>query len=195
MRRAIPLIIFLVICAYVGWKLVGRFRSIERETYHDADSNSVRYTLMLAFLHWVVGTGASMIIGFLPEGLLSRYYVNTGIEPFAPVIAATGLVLGLAFSGRFRNGQGASWAWIFGMLWLAIGIYELRSGWSRSWSAQRSSWAYAMVNLFGPTSACSDSECLGELLFTMPSTAAVTYSVGAFIRRLLLQRSPLASHS
>lgn len=195
MHRAIPLFIFLVICVYAGWKLVGWCGSIEKETFHDKDSNSVRYTLMLAFLHWVVGTGASMILGFLPEGLLGRYYVNTGIEPFAPVIAATALVLGLAFSGRFRNGQGASWVWIFGLLWLAIGIYDLRSGWSPSWSTQHSSWAYAMVNLFGPTSACSGSECLGELLYTMPFTAAVSYSVGAFIRRLLLQRSPLASRS
>ena len=151
--------------------------------------NSMRYSFMLAFLHWVAGTGASLIVGFLPEALLSRYYLNTGIEPFAPAIAATGLVLGLAFSGRFKNGQGASWAWIFGLLWLAIGIYDLRRDWSPSWSIQRSSWAYAMANLFGPTSACSNSECLGELFFTAPFTASVTYSVGAFIRHSLFRAS------
>ncbi len=73
-------------------------------------------------LHWVVGTVAIIIIGILPEALLSRYYVNTRIEPLGPVIAATGLFLGLAFSARVRKGQGAGWAWILGAeSYLAIG--------------------------------------------------------------------------
>ena len=156
-------------------------------------SNSIRHSFMLAFLHWGVGIGASLVVGFLPEAFLSRYYVNTEIAPFAPVIAATGLILGLTLSGRFKNGQGASWAWIFGLLWLAIGIYEFRHNWSPSWSVRGGSWAYAMANLFGPTSACSNSECLGELLFTVPFTASLTYSVGAFLRRSVFGMSTVSS--
>jgi hypothetical protein len=126
---------------------------------------------------------------------LGRYYLNTGIEPFAPAIAATGLVLGIAFSGRLKNGQGASWAWVFGLLWLAIGIYDFRRSWNPAWSTQRSSWAYMMANLFGPTSACAESECLGEVFFTVPLTASITYSLGAFIRRFVFRTATISVHN
>jgi hypothetical protein len=159
------------------------------------DPDSTRYVLMLAFLHWVAGTGTSMVVGFIPEAVLGRYYVNTGIEAFAPVISTIALALGVAFSGRFRDGRGASWAWIFGLLWLAIGIYQFRSEWSPSWSIQRSSWAYAVENLFGRTSACSGSECIGELLFTMPFTASVAYSVGALIRQISSRTATHSAHN
>ena len=154
---------------------------MEKELSKSENFNSVRYTLMFAFLYWVAGTGTSIIIGFLPEAFLSRYYVNTGIEPFVPAIAVTGLALGIAFSGR-----GARWTWIFGLLWLAVGVYA---------SPSDGSWAHAMGNLFARTSACSDSECIGELLFTMPSVASVAYSVGALIARFLPQLSELASRN
>lgn len=179
--RPIPLLLLLLLFAYVGWRSLRWLKSVEKELSKSVNFNSVKYTVMFAFLYWVAGTGTSFIVGFLPEAFLSRYYVNTGIEPFAPAIAATGLALGIAFSGR-----GARWTWIFGLLWLGVGVYESRGG---------GSWAHAMANLFGPTSACSDSECLGELLFTMPSVASVAYSVGALIARFLPQLSELASRN
>jgi hypothetical protein len=125
-----------------------------------------------------------MVVGFVPEGILSRFYYDTCIEAFAPAIAFTGLILGFFFSVRFQNGRGASLAWIFGLLWLALGFHQAASGWNPAWATQKSSWDYAVVNLFGRTSACSSSECLSEVFFTMPFSASVTYSIGSIIRKL-----------
>jgi hypothetical protein len=51
-----------------------------------------------------------MVVGFIPEAILGRFYYDTGIEAFAPAIAFTGLILGFFFSVRFQNGRGASLA-------------------------------------------------------------------------------------
>jgi hypothetical protein len=64
-----------------------------------------------AFAMWAWSWG-SVIIGFVPEAWLARFYVDTVIEPFSPVTAATAFILGLAFSGHLKNGQGASFAWV-----------------------------------------------------------------------------------
>ncbi len=179
--RPIPFFLFLLAVAYIGWQSLRWLRSAEKKLSKSEKFNSVKYTLMFAFLYWAAATGTTFAIGFLPEAFLSRYYINTGIEPFAPVIAAIGLALGIAFSGR-----GARWTWLFGLLWLSIGIYEIRGS---------GSWAHAMETLFAPTSACSDSECLGELLFTMPSVASVAFSVGAHIARFLSHLFGIASEN
>ncbi|HSY33414.1 MAG TPA: hypothetical protein VLA42_15615 [Verrucomicrobiae bacterium] len=67
-------------------------------------------SLILAFLHCILGAGLSMVVGFIPEAILGRFYYDTGIEAFAPAIAFTGLILGFFFSVRFQNGRGASLA-------------------------------------------------------------------------------------
>src|SRR6266404_2394155 len=41
---------------------------------------------------------------------------------------------------------------------------------------KKTRFAYLIANLFGPTDKCSGSECLSELIFTMPFTASVMYS-------------------
>jgi len=181
----VPWLLLLLFCAYVGWGFVKWVRSIEATTSESGSASSVGHTVKLAFLHWVVGTAASVLIGFLPEAFLSRYYFDTRIEAFSPAIAGTAFILGIGFSGRFKNGRGAAWVWVFGLLWLAIGIDGLQASWNPAWSTQRSSWQYAMVNLFGPTSACSASECLSELAYTMPFAVSVAYSIGAFFNRFL----------
>lgn len=147
------------------------------------DFKSFVLFLMSTFFHWGAGTFVSFVLGIFPEGLLSRYYPNTRLEAFFPVIALVAFVLGLTVSARFRHGEGARWTWAFGLLWLLFGIHDIRSGWSPSWSKFPTSWDYAMANLFGPTSACSSSECLGEVIYTMPFVTSVTYSIGALFRR------------
>ena len=65
----------------------------------------------------------------------------------------------------------------------------------RNLVARKDAVGLRVKNLFGPTLKCSNSECLGELFFTIPFTASVTYSLGAYIRRLrpsetILRSSP-----
>ena len=123
-----------------------------------------------------------MVIGFIPEGILSRLYHNTGLEPFAPAIAVTALLLGYFFSHRVFHGCAARWTWSIGVLWLAFGIFDESKFWSASWSPEKTYWQYALANFFGPSSKCGGSECLAEVLFTMPFVASVMYSVGAYLR-------------
>ena len=121
-----------------------------------------------------------MIIGFLPEALVSGIYYNTGFEPYSPMIALTAFLLGY-FAARFiLRARAASFVWIIGCAWMAFGIYDTTRYWSASWSPEKTRWGYVLANLFGPTLKCSGSECIGELLFTTPFTALVTYSIGAY---------------
>jgi hypothetical protein len=141
--------------------------------------------IALAFVHWVASTAAAFIIGFAPEAFASRWYYNTRIAPFSPMIALTALALGATMSGLFRDGRGAAWTWLFGVCWLAFGIHSTQSEWNPSWAWQTSGWAYAKDNLFGPTSACGASECLDEVIYTTTFAASVTYSLGALLWRPL----------
>ena len=129
-----------------------------------------------------------MIIGFLPEALISRMYYNSGLEPYSPVIAATSFGLGYFVADRILNGRAATFVWIIGVAWMVFGIYDTTRYWSASWSPEKTRWGYALANLFGPTVKCSGSECLGELFFTTPFAASITYSVGACLRNWRKQR-------
>jgi hypothetical protein len=134
-------------------------------------------------VHYFVAVAGAMIIGFLPEALVSRMYYNTGIEPYSPMIAITALLLGF-FVGRFIfDGRAAAFVWIIGLAWMVFGIYDTTRYWSASWSPEKTRWGYMLANLFGPTLKCGASECIGELLFTTPFTASITYSIGAYLRK------------
>jgi len=123
-----------------------------------------------------------MIIGFLPELYLSFLYHGTVLEGFAPAIALTALLLGYFVSRRVFRARAARWTWIIGLLWLSFGIYDETRFWSPSWSSEKTRLAFAFAEFFGPTSKCSDSECLDVVLFTCPFVASVTYSIGAYLR-------------
>ena len=136
-----------------------------------------------ALLHCFVGIAGGMLIGFLPEAELSHLYYNTGLEPYAPAIATAALLLGYSVNRYIGKGQAATSAWVPGFIWMLIGVYVISTNWSANSSAEKTRWGYVLANLFGSTLKCSESECLGEL-FTIPFTASVTYSLGAYIRRL-----------
>ena len=142
---------------------------------------------MLLACHFFVAVAGGMLIGFFPEALVSRFYYNTGLEPYSPAIAASALLLGY-FAARHLGLRAATWTWTIGVLWLLLGVHELTSGWSASWSLVKTRWEFAFANLFGSTLKCSGSECLYELFYTTPFTASVTYSVGACLRKRLQTR-------
>jgi hypothetical protein len=130
-----------------------------------------------------VAVAGGMIVGFLPEALVSRMYYNSGLEPYSPMIAITAFLLGYFAARLVFDGHGATFIWIIGLAWMIFGIYDTTRNWSASWSPEKTRWGYMLANLFGPTLKCSGSECLGELRFTTPFTASITYSVGAFLRK------------
>jgi len=137
--------------------------------------------LKLLLLHCVF-LAAAFIIGFFLEAALSRYWVNTGLETFAPMIALVALLTGYFVVSPGKRQRAAAWMWTVGVLWLAFGIHDTARGWDPSWSHENTRWAYAYANLFAPPPRCSGTECLGEAIFTMPFTASVMYSTGAFIK-------------
>jgi hypothetical protein len=123
--------------------------------------------------HYLLAVAGGMTIGFLPEVFLSRLFYNTRIEAFVPAIAVTAFLLGYFLSQRIILGRAAKWTWIVGVLWLASGICDDTKFFNYSWSPEK---------FFGPTSKCSGSECIDEVLYTWPWVASVTYSVGAYLR-------------
>lgn len=133
--------------------------------------------------HYFVAVVGAMIIGFFPELFMARLYYNTGLEPYSPMIAATAFLLGYFVASSVFRGRSATFVWIIGLGWMFFGIYDTTRFWSASWSPEKTRWGYMLANLFGPTKECSGSECLGELFFTTPFTASITYSVGAYLRR------------
>lgn len=138
----------------------------------------------------LVAVAGALIIGSLPEVVLSRAYYNTYLDPYSPAIALIAFLLGYFVSPRVRKGQAATFVWVVGFLWLIYGMYDTVGYWGASWSPEKTRWSYMLANLFGPTYKCSGSECLGELLFTTPFAASVTYSIAAYIRRRRSSVSP-----
>src|ERR1700688_1756166 len=133
--------------------------------------------------HYFVAVAGAMIIGFLPEAILSRVYYNTGLEPYSPMIAITAFLLGYFVSLSIFNGRAATFVWIIGLAWMMFGIYDTTRYWSAGWSPEKTRWGYMLANLFGPTLKCSGSECLGEVFFSTPFTASITYSIGAYLAK------------
>jgi hypothetical protein len=138
-------------------------------------------------VQYFVAVAGSMLIGFLPQLLLSGYD-STGLEAYSPVIAFVAFLLGCFLSPRIRKGQAAIFVWVLGALWLVYGMYDSMSGWSASGYSEKTRWSYMLANLFGPSNKCSATECLGELLFTAPFTASLTYSIGAYIAKQQAKR-------
>ena len=134
-------------------------------------------------VHYLVAVVGGMLLGFLPEAVASRMYYNTGLEPYSPMIAVAAFLLGYFAASRILNARAATFVWIIGLVWIVFGIYDTTRYWSASWSPEKTRWGYALANLFGPTLRCSGSDCLGELFFTTPFTASITYSVGAYLRK------------
>jgi hypothetical protein len=148
-------------------------------------------------IHFLVAVLGGMFIGFLPEALVGRFYYNTGLGPYSPAIACSALLLGYFIAYRVLGGRSASWAWLAGVLWLLVGIWDITRFWSASWSPEKTRWGYMLANLFGPSLKCSGTECLYELFYTTPFAASVMYSIGAYARQCisLKERRKLAERS
>jgi hypothetical protein len=149
-----------------------------------SDQNWERMQWLLSLLlHSFVAMAVSAFVGGLPEVALSRY-LDPRIKPYAPIIAMTALVLGYFVSRQIAS-RAATFVWIVGVLWISCGFYSVASSWSREWSTHSTRWSYATANLF--TTSCSETECLNQLIFTIPFVATFAYTLGAWLRKLDLR--------
>ena len=136
-------------------------------------------SLLLLFLfHLFVAVICSMVIGFFPEAFAGRYYLNTGIEAYSPVILVTATTLGYLLNRKLGH-SAAQWVWVAGLVWLAFGINDESRFWHNSLYSSRLS--FILDNFFGSTTKCSGTECLCEFLFTTPAAATLGYSLGAVL--------------
>jgi hypothetical protein len=117
-----------------------------------------------------------MLIGFLPEVFTARYYYNSGFEAYSPAIFATASVLGCLVT-RGLGHSPAMWVRMVGLVWLVYGAYDGSGYWYKG--AAHSRLDYVAANFFGPTTKCSNTECLYELFVTTPFPATVGYSLGS----------------
>jgi hypothetical protein len=94
--------------------------------------------------HFFLAVAGAMLIGFVPETLVSKLYSNRGLEPYSPAIAAAALFLGYFVGFRLLNLRTATWAWAPGLLWLLVEVYHLTTDRSASWSPEKTRWGYAL---------------------------------------------------
>jgi hypothetical protein len=136
--------------------------------------------LALLLLHCVFLAVATVTAGVLLEVTLDHFGAN--LWPFAPGIAFVALLTGYFVVSQGQSRRAAAWTWTVGVVWFSVGIYDAAWGWDPAWSLEKSRLAYVIVDLFGPADKCSASECVGVGFFTMPFTATVLYSIGAYIK-------------
>jgi hypothetical protein len=145
----------------------------------DQNRERIRWLLSL-FLHSFVAMVVCVLVGLFPEGAFSRY-IDPRLESFGPIVALTTVAIGYFVSQKIAT-RAATSVWIVGALWMSYGIYDAISTWSSEWSTHPTRWSDAKVNLF--TLDCESSECLGQLIFTIPFVAAIAYTLGAWLRKL-----------
>jgi hypothetical protein len=140
---------------------------------------------LLLLLHCIFLAVASITVGVFLELTLDYLGARTRLFPFTPGIAFVAFLTGYFVVSRGQSRRAAVWTWTVGAIWLAFGIYDFAWGsdaWDLRWSTEKTRLAYAIAELFGPPDKCSSSECLGVFIFTMPFTASVMYSIGAYVK-------------
>jgi protein-S-isoprenylcysteine O-methyltransferase Ste14 len=151
-------------------------------------------------LHCFGAVFVSFIVGFFPEGFVGeRWYYNSPLEAFVPCMSAVAILLGIlvARSSSLADKR-AMWAWIPGLFWFGFGVHNmllvggvLQTG---AWTGS-TPFRFLMDNLFGGTPKCGDTECLDELIFTMPLVVSTAYSLasGITLRLRQVNSTPLAN--
>jgi hypothetical protein len=120
----------------------------------------------------------SMVFGFAPEeGLGSTLYGNTVLGALSPFVAVVAAILGLLVALRLHDRESV-WVWVPGVIWFALGAYDV--GWPASASLS-SNFSSAVATLFEGRDKCAESECLYELFYTTPLVCSITYSLAAWV--------------
>ncbi len=144
-------------------------------------------------LHCFGAVFVSFIVGLFPEGLVGGCYQNTPLQAFVPCTSAVAILLGIlvARSSSLADKR-ASWAWIPGLIWFGFGVHDmlfvrgvLQTG---AWVGS-TPFRFLVDNLFGSTRKCGGTECLYELIYTVPLVVSSAYSLASWITLKLREAS------
>jgi hypothetical protein len=159
-------------------------RSIQRAAHFALSAGVV-------VLHCFGAVLVSSIVGFFPEGFASQWYQNTPLQAFVPCMSTVAILLGILVArSSSLTDKRARWAWIPGLLWFGFGVHDMLFV---GGVLQTGEWVGAtpfrilLDNLLGPK--CADTECLYELMYTMPLVVSTAYSLASWITLRLREAS------
>ncbi len=140
----------------------------------------------IVVLHFFGAVFVSSMVGFFPEGFAGGWYQNTTLQAFVPCMSTVAILLGIlvARSPSLADKR-ARWAWIPGLFWFGFGVHDML--FAGNGVLQTGAWVgstpfrYLLDNLFGGTRKCGGTECLDELIFTMPLVVSTAYSLASWI--------------
>ena len=141
-------------------------------------------------LHAIISTVGSFLAMLLIEYPIMAVLGVSGHRPRGDVwygihFWLPGLVLGFLIS-RIWTGRSACMVWMPGLLWLAVGLWDMGP---RSFSTSNSAMTRATSALFPMgNNECGSTECLGFAIFTIPALNSLTYSAGAALGVLARRR-------
>ncbi|HZP62596.1 MAG TPA: hypothetical protein VFB28_04200 [Terriglobales bacterium] len=146
------------------------------------------YRPVLVAVHYLIAVVGGFVLGIVPEISLEHFCERIGVGNFAPayspVVPIIGFLLGYFIGGRVLGAKVAKWTWTAGLAWLIFGIYfdDLRF-WHASAATGSSRVLSVLADFFAPTRKCGNTECLYEIVYTIPFIVSVMYSIGAYLKR------------
>ncbi len=122
---------------------------------------------------------ASVVVAFVLIPILCTFPMVILFGPYAERVALGWAVVLALITGflceRWLPRPAAHWVWTLGIIWLAVGAYDLATSQGAS-PAHQSRWQYLFDQLFRD---CGASECMYLAFFTYPAVCTLIFSLGA----------------
>jgi len=127
---------------------------------------------------------------------IGAFFISWWLGPLfkgamVPAAVICGGVLGYVVNKKMMH-LSASFVWILPAIWLVRGILDAAKSFSPGWAGTNLS-SYIWDNFLGPH--CGATECLNELVFTVPCVAAIAYSTSACFAWLKARNNAALKHS
>jgi len=136
----------------------------------------------------MVGGVVCMILGLILITIVMRIFgialIRSAYEWYSPWVWWPGIVLGFVVNRRTLQ-RAACLVWLPGLLWLAIGILHIATGWHPVGVSRMTEVRISLFPL--EQGECRWTECVYVLFTTYPALNSITYSIGAAIALLINQ--------
>lgn len=135
---------------------------------------------ILAVFHCFSAVFVSLLLGFVPDGLISERAFHSGFFAVVPPFVTGIAVLFGYVIARWLRLNAAKWAFVPGMLWFAFGFrFELlpMGRYAAQHGLSPSAVQYVFAQLL--TTKCGDTECFYQLFYTWPAIVAIAYSLSS----------------